>query len=216
MSKAAESILARLRENRVTSISSVTDYRPQYGWSQQQKIDRLTELMTAVRTEVVMLDDGNWVDWVNQELPKRNLQRAIIGNNDEGHHFKAQANESIEVKIYDQSIEQWKDELFNQVDVGITGCLGGIADTGSLILWPDDNEPRLMSLVPPVHIALLHTENIHESFAAAVEDGGWAQNMPTNALLISGPSKTADIEQTLTYGIHGPQQLIVLLLQKKQ
>ncbi len=216
MSKAAKSILTRLRENRATNIASVTDYRPQYGWSQQQKIDRLTELMTAVRTEVVMLDDGNWVDWLNHELPKRNLQRALIGNNDDGQHFKARANESIEVKIYDQPIEQWKDDLFNQIDVGITGCLGGIADTGSLILWPDDNEPRLMSLVPPVHIALLHTDKIHESFAAAVEDGGWAQNMPTNALLISGPSKTADIEQTLTYGIHGPQQLIVLLLQKRQ
>lgn len=40
----------------------------------------------------------------------------------------------------------------------------------------------------------------------------WAHHMPTNALLISGPSKTADIQQTLAYGAHGPSELVVLLL----
>ena len=41
----------------------------------------------------------------------------------------------------------------------------------------------------------------------------WAAGMPTNALLISGPSKTADIEQTLAYGVHGPKELIVLIIE---
>jgi L-lactate dehydrogenase complex protein LldG len=40
---------------------------------------------------------------------------------------------------------------------------------------------------------------------------GWSNGMPTNALLISGPSKTADIQQTLAYGAHGPRELVVLL-----
>ncbi|WP_278366532.1 LUD domain-containing protein, partial [Marinobacter salarius] len=41
----------------------------------------------------------------------------------------------------------------------------------------------------------------------------WAAGMPTNALLVSGPSKTADIEQTLAYGVHGPKELIVLVIE---
>jgi L-lactate dehydrogenase complex protein LldG len=41
----------------------------------------------------------------------------------------------------------------------------------------------------------------------------WHERMPTNALLISGPSKTADIEQTLAYGVHGPKELIVLVIE---
>jgi L-lactate dehydrogenase complex protein LldG len=45
-----------------------------------------------------------------------------------------------------------------------------------------------------------------------MREQGWAQAMPTNALLISGPSKTADIEQTLAYGVHGPKRLIVLVV----
>ena len=79
-------------------------------------------------------------------------------------------------------------------------------------MWPDAHAPRLMSLVPPVHIALLDAQSLHESFAAMIEDEHWAAGLPSNALLISGPSKTADIEQTLAYGIHGPRQLITLIL----
>ncbi len=45
-----------------------------------------------------------------------------------------------------------------------------------------------------------------------MRDGSGASGMPTNALLISGPSKSADIEQTLAYGVHGPAQLLVLLI----
>ena len=90
---------------------------------------------------------------------------------------------------------------------------GGIAETGTLILWPDAGEPRLMSLVPPVHVALLDADRLYENLADVMRAEHWAAGMPTNALLISGPSKTADIEQTLAYGIHGPKQLITLILQ---
>ncbi|MCW8891142.1 MAG: lactate utilization protein, partial [Sedimenticola sp.] len=47
----------------------------------------------------------------------------------------------------------------------------------------------------------------------AIANEKWQEGMPTNALLISGPSKSADIEQTLAYGVHGPVELIVLLIQ---
>ena len=113
----------------------------------------------------------------------------------------------------------WPDDM--ALDIGTTDgqallavshARAGIAETGSLILWPDADEPRLMSLVPPLHIALLQADSIYETFAQAMHLQRWADGMPTNALLISGPSKTADIEQTLAYGIHGPRRLLVLIL----
>ena len=54
-----------------------------------------------------------------------------------------------------------------------------------------------MSLVPAVHLAVLKAGKIYQTFSEAIREGRWAEGMPTNALLISGPSKTADIEQTL-------------------
>lgn len=76
----------------------------------------------------------------------------------------------------------------------------------------DPEEPRSFSLVPPVHIAILEAGDIYNTFADLIEKEKWNQRMPTNALLISGPSKTADIEQTLAYGVHGPIELVIIVV----
>lgn len=214
MSKSRENILAHLRQKRSHVTESPSTYLPQHNWSQAEKLERFMERMRAVRTEVIQLPDSDWIGWLNTELPKRELNRVLVGTNETGATFTRKADSSLDIRTYDQNIEQWKNELFTQVDAGLTTTRGGIAETGSLILWPDADEPRLMSLAPPVHIALLEANTLYETFAEAMHEQAWAREMPTNALLISGPSKTADIEQTLAYGIHGPKQLIVLILGK--
>jgi len=113
---------------------------------------------------------------------------------------------------YDASADVLKDTLVSGTDAGLTGSYGGIAETGSVILWPDRAEPRLLSLLPPLHIALVRASRIFSTLAEAMAKEHWANAMPTNLLLISGPSKTADIEQTLAYGVHGPKDLLILLL----
>ena len=69
-----------------------------------------------------------------------------------------------------------------------------------------------MSLVPPVHIAVLDGDKIFNTLGEVMQTQNWPEKMPTNAVLISGPSKTADIELTLAFGVHGPKELIVLIL----
>ncbi|CAO3426527.1 LutC/YkgG family protein [Azospirillum doebereinerae] len=122
------------------------------------------------------------------------------------------AGEGVQLIPYDRPIEAFKEQLFEGIDAGITSTLGAIAETGSLILWPSAAEPRLLSLVPHIHVALLRAGTLHDTFWQAMRDNRWAEGMPTNALLISGPSKTADIEQTLAYGVHGPKRLIVVVI----
>ncbi|MFC2506894.1 MAG: lactate utilization protein C, partial [Kingella sp. (in: b-proteobacteria)] len=73
-------------------------------------------------------------------------------------------------------------------------------------------EPRSQSLVPPVHFCLFDTQKIYDTFYAAMTQEQLANNMPTNVILISGPSKTADIQLTLAYGAHGPRDLVVLAM----
>lgn len=113
---------------------------------------------------------------------------------------------------FPESIEIFKQALFNKIDAAITTSQGAIAETGSIILWPDSVEPRSMSLVPPVHLVLVEQKSLFPDFQSAIQRQAWSQAMPTNAILVSGPSKTADIQQTLAYGAHGPHELIVLLL----
>jgi L-lactate dehydrogenase complex protein LldG len=116
-----------------------------------------------------------------------------------------------ELVDYQKPVEESKDLLFG-IDASITTTRGGIAETGSLILWTTPDEPRIMSLIPPIQLAILYAGNIYNTFWEAVNTDKWNSSMLTNALLISGPSKTADIEQTLVYGVHGSKELVVLLI----
>ncbi len=213
MSNARDRILSDLRhQSRPKDAPLVDAYRPGHDWNLEYRVERLTEFMRAVRTEVVRLENRDWIDWLNRELPTRGLSRVLVGANETGGKFRDAADQALQVSVYDEAVEACKQWLFGDIDVGVTTTLGGIAETGSLILWPDTAEPRLLSLAPPVHVALLDADTICNTFADAVQELHWAERTPTNALLISGPSKTADIEQTLAYGIHGPRQLIVLVL----
>ena len=213
MSEARDRILDRLRANRPHEVSVPLVYQKPLGWDREQCIASFSERMQAVRGEVHRIGRNDWVDWVNTEMASRHMNRALIGKSQIAEQFAAGASDAFELTRYDRKIEEWKDTLFHEIDFSITGSLAGLAESGSLVLWPDAGEPRLMSLVPPLHIALLDADRLFENFAQLIEKENWAAGMPTNALLISGPSKTADIEQTLAYGIHGPKQLITLILE---
>ena len=213
MNEARERILGRLRANRPHAAPAPGVYQKKLGWDREQCIASFTERMQAVRGEVHRVARNHWVDWINTEIAARGLTRGLIGRGATAKQFAEGASETFELTRYERHIEEWKDTLFHQIDFSVTGTLGGLAESGSLVLWPDADEPRLMSLVPPLHIALLEADRLFENFAQLIEKEDWAAGMPTNALLISGPSKTADIEQTLAYGIHGPKALITLILE---
>ena len=185
-----------------------------YDWNTAERIRRFTERMTAVRAEVHQATAETWLDVLEKVCKDKGLTNLLIAPQTAlGSQIQAQAARFPALKAYDQPIESWKQDMFYGIDAAFTSTHGGIAETGTLIVMPTADEPRLMSLVPPIHIALLDSRQLYTTFAEAVQEQAWVQNgMPTNALLISGPSKSADIEQTLAYGVHGPKELVVIVL----
>jgi L-lactate dehydrogenase complex protein LldG len=184
--------------------------------SPDQKIEKLKGLMEAVRTEVHVVEARDWTACLKKNLRKRSLKTLLYGpGTTVGDRLqKAWVEESNglpELVTYAGDIEKFKKELFH-IDAAITSTAGGIAETGALILRPDQKEPRLMSLVPPIHIAVLEAENIFNTLGEAIQKQNWAAKMPTNIVLVSGPSKTADIELTLAFGVHGPKELLVFII----
>ncbi len=179
------------------------------------KARRFRHFIELAHAEVHAVNRDNWADTLHQALKARGIDRLLVAEGTA--HGDTALDElpprGIECSVYDMAIEAWKDELFNATPAGLTAARAAIAETGTLIMWPDALEPRLMSLVPPVHIVLLDANRIYNTFFEAMTAEGWNSGLPTNALLISGPSKTADIQQTLAYGAHGPKELIVLLLE---
>jgi L-lactate dehydrogenase complex protein LldG len=213
MNESRKRILQRLRKNRPTPSVSPPVYHKPLHWNREQRIAAFTERMQAVRGEVHRVGRNDWLDWLVRELPQRGLKRVLVGTGSTGKAIAAKPMPDLKIICYDQPVDEWKSALFDEVDVAVTEAQAGLAESGSLVLWPDTQQPRLMSLVPPVHIALLETDRLFENFAELIDNERWAAGLPSNALLISGPSKTADIEQTLAYGIHGPKQLLTLLLE---
>jgi L-lactate dehydrogenase complex protein LldG len=214
MTDARQNILSRLRANRVQATAVPAVYAKPLGWDRERRIVEFTRCMQAVRGEVHRIARSDWVAWINQELIARGLHRPLVGRSAIAEQFAAGAAAAgFELARYDRPIEAWKQDLFEQIDFAVTGTVAGLAETGTLVLWPDADEPRLMSLVPPLHIAILEADRLYENFAELIQAQDWASGMPTNALLISGPSKTADIEQTLAFGIHGPKALITLIIE---
>ena len=183
-------------------------------WGAAERMDRLRKGMEAVHTEFLVASPEDWTKVVRDFCDREGLKNLLYGPGSEaGADLAASwAPGGTQLMPYDRPVEAFKDELFTGVDAGFTSTVGGVAETGGLLLMPDPAEPRLMSLVPPIHIALLRASTIQDSFWSAVKALGWGRALPPNALMISGPSKTADIEQTLAYGVHGPKRLIVVLV----
>lgn len=218
MSSARTRILARLRQSAPASdpADPVVPIR-RFEWDSRELLARFRERLEAVRGEVHLVGD-DWPRRAFELLQARGVRRLLYGpESPPGAALEAAWREvpaaasGIELIAYREPVESFRDSLFDTVDVGFTACRGAIAETGSLVLWPDAREPRLLSLVPPIHLVLLEAGSIRSTFAELLDEQGWRRGMPANALLITGPSKSADIEQTLTYGVHGPKELIVLV-----
>jgi len=101
----------------------------------------------------------------------------------------------------------------SQAQVGIANVDFAVASTGSLLLTSAPTRPRCVSLLPTVHLALVRSEQILPSLGDAMReilrrDG----RVPTAALFVTGPSRTSDIENDLTIGVHGPAAVIVVVL----
>ncbi|EUB84135.1 LutC/YkgG family protein [Pseudomonas sp. GM30] len=219
---AKQNILAKLRKSLTGATPIADDFdvdlvTQPYTYSAEQRIPQLRKLMEAVHTEIHLTTGADWPALLAQLLRDRQLPSLLIApTTPHGQRISqhwANNPDLPALKSYDRPMEEWKAELFNDTPASVTGTLGAIAATGSLILWPTREEPRLMSLVPPVHFALLKASEIRDNFYQVQQEFEWAQGMPTNALLVSGPSKTADIEQVLAYGAHGPKDLVVLILE---
>ncbi len=109
---------------------------------------------------------------------------------------------------------EFRDEAFS-IDVGITGGDYVIVETGTLVLHPKKGVSRLISLVPPVHVAVMRSEQILPSLdelflLEQVDIDNGLRHGSMN--LVSGPSRTGDIEAEIVQGIHGPLETHIVLV----
>jgi len=110
-----------------------------------------------------------------------------------------------------------RDESQGADPVGITGCFCALAETGTLVLLSSPGTPASTHLLPATHVALVPASRIvatmEDAFALMrSERGGVARMMPRAVNMVSGPSRTGDIEQTIVLGAHGPFRVHLVIV----
>jgi L-lactate dehydrogenase complex protein LldG len=96
-------------------------------------------------------------------------------------------------------------------EIGVTGCDAAIAETGSLVVLSGPGKPRAASLLPLVHVCVVRLDDLRASMEQFFEERASDIAASACCTFITGPSRTADIELTLTLGVHGPGKVIVIV-----
>lgn len=161
---------------------------------QKDKVTRFTEELIAVGGHVTLTD--NPTQSVIEFLKTRQINNIHLEPNTLDESLLGQAGITA---------THAPDPAFL---VGVTKAVCGLADTGSVLIVDGEGSPLEASLLPEIHIAILRTSDILPSLENAVH-----LIRPTHAaVVITGPSRTGDIEMTLTIGVHGPGELHVFLI----
>ena len=99
-----------------------------------------------------------------------------------------------------------------QIPLGVTGADAGFSETGTIVLATGPGRPRMASLLVPTHIATLRVDRLVDSVSTLLVTRRDLVDAGSNFVCITGPSRTADIEHTLSRGVHGPGDVHVILL----
>lgn len=108
--------------------------------------------------------------------------------------------------------EDWR-EACERADLGVTGALLGVASSGSILAAAGPHSSRLASLLPSFHLVVLASDRLVPGFEEMFAVLPRYLTDASSAVLISGPSRTADIEMVLVRGVHGPREVHVLLVE---
>ena len=159
---------------------------------------------SRILAEIVELHgSGPFLSWDAGRLP---VPEAI------GHLQRLGCTRVDEIVSGDAGIRREQQTGYMDVHIGLTGAEAAFAESGSIVLRSGSGRPRMASLVPLVHIALLPSERIFRTPMHWLVGSEADIATEANVVYITGPSRTADIEQQLTLGVHGPKNLHVILV----
>jgi L-lactate dehydrogenase complex protein LldG len=208
---ARDEILTRLKEqSREVSLPPPWRSRRQF----EDLAERFTQALTAVKGEVWRVDNleaaleqvDRLLHEIEAETAVANLQPPLDVIDLSGRWPGVTWQVSGELEGDDRDAQR---AFAASADIGLSGVDAALAETGTVVVSSGPGRSRLTTLLPPVHLALAPNSSLTiDIFTWAAARG---EDLPAAITLISGPSKTADIEQTMAIGVHGPKRFIVVL-----
>jgi L-lactate dehydrogenase complex protein LldF len=187
-------IVQKVEGNPARQKDSIKPSKSPVQTSSKSLPEQFAEELTSVGGHVYVVSGNEMPGRLAEFLKSKNANRVLV--DDDGAHFITGIST---IREPDPSVR-----------VGITGAVAGIAETGSLLLSSSAGETLIASLLPEIHVVVMKASLILPTLASAL-----ARPEVRNAsagVIITGPSRTADIEMTLTIGVHGPGELHVFLI----
>lgn len=181
----------------------------------------LNPYLEGLGIRVVETDLGEWIVQLAGEHPSHLIAPAVHWTRERvAELFAEKLGESVPpevtelVKVARRRLRQ----AFIEADVGITGANIAIAESGTIVVVTNEGNDRLVATLPPVHIAVVGIDKIVPTLDDALEilkvlpRNATGQKLTSYVSFITGPSRTGDIELTLTTGVHGPGEVHIVLL----
>ena len=214
MSNAREAILSSIRSHLAASVphdghkqTEPSAVAPGQSQPQGSLIDSFKERLESVGARcLIASSDTDITDALTRIVTDLKAQRLAISDDAEVKRLLFETDLEIE----ELGIAPNAADIF-RFDVGISTAQAAIAETGTLVLDSVNERHRFVSLVPPVHIALVNASKIRETLGEALSLLRKDKEISPAVTFITGPSRSADIELTLTVGVHGPQELYVIV-----
>jgi len=209
---AHKSFQAMWQDNPATESSTTQADRPTITKTKnhEQVTEETVDLAARFKQELETL--GGKVTFCSQvELPEKiSSILAELGTKRMQTWGQESLPEGLLAALHSKGIETSQDYAAD-IPVGLTGAVAGIAETGTLLLVEGKSQPSTASLVPQTHLAILPTSQLMKDLAHAFKLSEVRES--SLATLITGPSRTADIEMALTIGVHGPGSIHVFCVE---
>jgi L-lactate dehydrogenase complex protein LldG len=185
----------------------------------EERVEKLVETLTLIGCDVHRVGDSQEaLDKLTEIARAEGLTRILASEDDVVAPLDlAEWGKRCGVKVFTAKDcgdrEAFKRVAFEQVEAGVTGVDFAVAESGTLCLVHDEKQPRLVSLAPIRHIAVVPVDRIRPVYESVTDElfaaGG---SPPAHLTFISGPSMTGDIQATLFRGMHGPKAVAVILV----
>lgn len=200
----------------------------QFGAADAGRVDRFVQKAKGNTMIVhrVPADPAAVTAAIDACFEKHTVTRSIVNARELDGRFTVSAHLSGRgIQLVPWGSDDCRNAAFH-CEASVTDCRAGLADAGSILVWSDAAFGRSSTLVVPVHVILLPASRILPDMidglrlaydetvlkGAAPGNGGTGGRLPSNIVVINGPSKTADIEMNLVTGVHGPKYVYVIVI----
>ncbi|WP_285819273.1 LutC/YkgG family protein [Helicobacter bilis] len=210
-----DSILQAVRE--ATRTNPIQSVKPTHFdtmiYNRENLLSVYTQYQKANMAHLITTTKDSLVNSINEIIKECDIKELLCAKNIANMPDSIMQSLETQTLLYDTSVDSMRDKLFS-IEASILHAQVGVANLGIVGLGTNECNPRLASLVVKTCIILLHKDSIVPNLFSAfkiLKTSGQNSGLPTNIVFLAGPSRTADIELQTVFGVHGPQNVYVVL-----